>query len=252
MIYNLKKYYYGEILERSEEFYNSIKKRRSVKKFSRKKIPFQVIKNCILSANNAPFTSYEKPWHFVIIKDSVVKKKIRIKVEQEDADYYDKLATKEWLKDLELFVYGDKQKDKRNDVFCSTSLYPFLLRNEKPERKDEKRLIIYPDRSFLEEAPYLIVIFATEYFVDQQGKKIYYDSVDEGVGIATGFLITALHQSGLAMLPYILNPTHFLNKICRRTANEKPVFLIAVGSPKEGTKVPEIPPVAFEKIATVL
>ncbi len=249
MIYSLKKYYYGEILERSEEFYNSIKKRRSVKKFSRKKIPIQVIENCIRSANNAPFTSYEKPWHFVVVKDSTLKKKIRIEAEKEDAAYYDKLATKEWLKDLELFVYGDKQKNvKKIDPYIAE----VLEIKQPPERKDEKRLIIYPDRSFLEEAPYLIVIFTKEYFVNKKGEKIYYDGVDEGVGIATGFLITALHQSGLAMLPYTLNPTSFFNEIFGRPWNEKPVYLIAVGSPKERTKVSDIPPVAFEKIATVL
>jgi nitroreductase len=252
MIYSLKKYYYGEIVERSEEFYNSIKKRRSVKKFSQREVPFSAIENCILTANTAPSINYKKPWHFVVVRDPIQKKKVRIKVEKEDAAYYDKLATKEWLRDLELYLYEENEPNKKKYGHCLTMLHYFSFKGNEPSKmKDEKEIIIYPDRTFLEKAPYLIMIFAKEYFVDHHGEKKYYDNVLESVGIATGFLITALHQSGLVMLPYTINPTSYFNDIFNRPENEKPIFLIAVGSPEEGTKVSGIPECELKKMVTV-
>ena len=138
-------------------------KRRTVREFSSEEIPIEIIKNCIKAAGSAPSGANKQPWHFVIVKNTEVKKQIRIEAEKEEKEFYNGRATEEWLKDLE----------------------PFETNEQKP---------------FLEEAPYLIAIFEEKYSVDKKGEqhKNYYTK--ESVGIATGILITALHNAGLVTL----------------------------------------------------
>ena len=189
-----------DIIKKSKKFYEIISKRRSVRDFDSKKIDLKIIKNAILSAGSAPNGANLQPWHFVIIKDKKIKKKIRIAAEIEEKEFYNKKAPKEWLKALE------------------------------PLGTDE-------DKLFIENAPILIAIFEKKYSFQKQKKiKNYY--VRESVGIATGILITCLHMSGLCMLTHTPSPMNFLNKILGRPNNEKPFVLLVVGYPDKDCKIP--------------
>ena len=184
----------------SKKFYESIKKRRSIRNFKKKTFEINIIKNAILSAGTAPSGANLQPWHFVIIKDKKTKKKIRIAAEKEEKEIYNYKAPKEWLDAL------------------------------KPLGTDS-------DKIFLEDAPYLIAIFEKKYSLSNKKKvKNYY--VKESVGIATGILISCLHFSGLAMLTHTPSPMTFLNKILNRPKYEKPFVLLVVGYPEENTKIP--------------
>ncbi len=205
----------SEMIKKSKEFNNIVQKRRTVREFSTKSFSEEIIKNCILAANSAPSGANKQPWHFVIVKDQKVKRKIRIEAEKEEKEFYNNRATNEWLKDLE----------------------PFETNESKP---------------FLEEAPYLIAIFEEKYSVNEQGEKHKNYYTKESVGIATGILISALHISGLVSLTHTPSPMNFLNDILNRPKNEKPFLLVVVGYPKEGIKVPNIKRKIFEKIATIL
>ena len=184
----------------SKNFYNSIKKRRSVRDFKKEIINFELIKNAILSAGTAPNGANLQPWHFVIIKDKSIKKKIRIAAEVEEKNFYENKAPKEWLNAL------------------------------KPLGTDK-------NKAFLEEAPYLIAIFEKKYSLKNKKKiKNYY--VKESVGIATGILISCLHFSGLSMLTHTPSPMNFLGEILKRPNNEKAFVLLVVGKPKEDCLIP--------------
>ena len=189
-----------EILNNSKKFYKSIKNRRSIRDFDDKKIDIKIIENAILSAGTAPNGANLQPWHFVIIKNNQIKKKIRIAAEKEENIFYKKKATKEWLKALEPLGTNEEKK-------------------------------------FLEKAPILIAIFEKKYSINKKNKiKNYY--VRESVGIATGILITCLHLSGLCMLTHTPSPMIFLNKILKRPFNEKPFVLLVVGYPNKNCKIP--------------
>ena len=184
----------------SKNFYNLIKKRRSVRDFKSKSIDFKIIKNAILAAGTAPNGANLQPWHFVIIKKKSIKKKIRLAAEIEEKEFYKNKAPKEWLEAL------------------------------KPLGTDENKL-------FLEEAPYLIAIFEKKNSIKNKKKvKNYY--VKESVGIATGILISCLHFSGLSMLTHTPSPMNFLNSILERPVNEKPFLLLVVGKPKDDCMIP--------------
>lgn len=202
-----------EMLVKSEIFYHVLDKRRSVREFSSEEIPDEVILNCIKAAGTAPSGANKQPWHFAVVKSQKIKNKIRVAAEKEEREFYNGKATEEWLKDLE----------------------PFETNENKP---------------FLEEAPILIAIFEEKYTVDFQGvqHKNYY--VKESVGIATGILITALHNAGLATLTHTPSPMKFLNEILDRPKNEKPFLLLVIGYPKEGTKVPDIKRKKIDRITT--
>ena len=189
-----------EMQSNSKNFYNVIKKRRSVRDFKKQKIDIEIIKNAILAAGTAPNGANLQPWHFVIIKNKSIKKKIRIAAEIEEAEFYEKKAPQEWLDAL------------------------------KPLGTDKNKL-------FLEEAPYLIAIFEKKNSIKNKKKiKNYY--VKESVGIATGILISCLHFSGLSMLTHTPSPMNFLNKLLKRPNNEKPFVLLVIGKPKDNCKIP--------------
>jgi nitroreductase len=203
------------MVKKSVEFNNKMQKRRSVREFSNRLIPEGVIINCVSAANSAPSGANKQPWHFVIVKDPKLKKEIRLEAEKEEKEFYSGKAPKEWIKDLE----------------------PFETNENKP---------------FLEEAPILIAIFEEKYSLNSEGKKEKNYYTKESVGIATGFLITALHNAGLATLTHTPSPMNFLNIILNRPKNEKPFLLLVVGYPREGTKVPNIKRKSFDEIANVL
>ncbi len=182
-------------------FYEAIRTRHTVRDFSSRPVPRDIIETCIRAAGTAPNGANHQPWHFAVIGDGALKKRIREAAEIEERSFYDGRAGAEWL----------------------AALAPLGTDAEKP---------------FLEEAPWLICIFGERRSRSADGvlRKNYY--VPESVGIATGFLITALHQAGLATLTHTPNPMSFLNQICGRDPQDKAYILMVVGYPKEGATIP--------------
>ncbi|MDR9416813.1 MAG: nitroreductase family protein [Gracilimonas sp.] len=204
-----------EMRKRAEEFYELVKKRRTVRDFSNREVPREIIEKCLLAAGTAPNGANKQPWHFVVVSDPDVKKNIRIEAEKEEYEFYHRRAPENWLEDLQ----------------------PFGTDEKKP---------------FLEKAPYLIGIFAQNYSFDEDGEKEKHYYVKESVGIATGMLITALHNAGLATLTHTPSPMGFLNEIMERPSHEKPFLLLVVGYPADGVKVPDISKKPLEEIASFI
>jgi len=202
------------MVQRSKHFLEMIKSRRTVRDFSEKNIPVGVIENAVRTAASAPSGANKEPWHFVIVKDPAVKKKIREAAEKEEKEFYEHRAPDSWLEDLNQF---------KTDW-------------HKP---------------FLEVAPALIVVFRQSYRdLGSTRRKNYY--VNESVGIASGFLLAALHNAGLVTLTHTPSPMGFLEKILKRPKNEKAFLLIPVGYPAENAKVPDLIKKPYNEIATVL
>ena len=202
------------MLENSYAFYDSIIRRRTVRDFSDEEVPVEIIYNAIKSASSAPSGANKQPWHFVIIKDPITKQDIRQEAEREESEFYDHRAPDDWLEDLNQF---------------GTNW-------EKP---------------FLETAPYLNTVFKKNYDLEgEKRKKNYY--VNESVGIASGILLTALHQSGLATLTHTPSPMGFLEKILNRPKNERAVLLIPVGFPSVDAMVPKLEKKGFEQICSIV
>jgi iodotyrosine deiodinase len=189
------------ICERARAFYGNLARRRSVRDFDSAEVPREVIEQCLLAAGSAPSGANQQPWFFVVITDQDRKRHIRDAAEAEEREFYAQRAPKEWLDALA------------------------------PLGTD-------PNKPFLEEAPVLIAIFAQKFGVRADGKRFSHYYVPESVGIATGFLIAALHEAGLATLTHTPSPMGFLNKVCERPPSEKPVILLVTGYPKAGCKVP--------------
>lgn len=186
---------------RAAEFRAELRRRRTVRDFDPRPVPREVIETCLMAAGTAPSGANLQPWHFAVIEDPVAKKRIRLAAEQEERTFYAGRAPKEWLE----------------------ALAPLGTDADKP---------------FLEEAPLLIAIFAQRSGTRPDGRKVTHYYVPESVGIATGFLIAALHTAGLATLTHTPSPMGFLNEICARPSWEKPTILLVVGYPKEGCRVP--------------
>jgi len=202
-----------EMIAASNLFLEQMKKRRTVRNFSNRSVPEEVINNAILTAGTAPNGANLQPWHFVVITDPVIKKEIRRAAEKEEQEFYNNRASDEWLQTLK----------------------PFATDKNKP---------------FLEKAPCLIAVFMKNHILDEQGKKhkTYYPV--ESVGIATGMLITALHFSGLATLTHTPSPMRFLNKILLRPDFERPFLIVVTGYPDDNAEVPEISKFNLEQITT--
>jgi nitroreductase len=199
-----------EMLDRSANLLNAMKTRRSVRDFSSRPVSEEIIHNCIKTAVYAPSGANKQPWHFMIVKDPKIKKEIRIAAEAEEKEFYSHRATKEWLEDLNQF---------------GTDWH----------------------KPFLETAPYLIVIFKE--IIDKHGdesRKNYY--VNESVGIAAGFLLTAIHNAGLASLTHTPSPMKFLQEILNRPENERAFLLIPVGYPADEAEVPVINKKPFDEV----
>ena len=206
----------GEDMQsRSETFLNEMSKRRSIRTFSDRSVPIEIIYNCIQTAASAPSGANKQPWLFVVVKDPAVKAKIRQAAELEEKEFYRHRATKEWLEDLNQF---------------GTDWH----------------------KPFLDIAPYLIVVFKQAYDINDDGsqRKNYY--VNESVGIASGFLLAALHHAGLATLTHTPSPMNFLGEILNRPPNEKASLLIPVGYPAADTTVPELIKKPLEEVSTIV
>ena len=202
-----------QMLENSSEFYQQMKTRRTVRDFSDRSVDPQIVRNAIRTAGTAPSGANKQPWHFVLVSDQKVKHKRRIAAEKEEHEFYTGRAPKAWLDDLEVF--------------------------ETDEHKP-----------FLETAPHLVAVFLERNTVDADGTKHKNYYMPESVGIATGFLLAALHNAGLATLTHTPSPMKFLNQILARPTNEKPYMLIVVGYPADGATVPDISRKEYEQIAT--
>ncbi len=191
----------GEMLARAQDYVDQISRRRSVRHFSEKSVPREVIEACLQAAGSAPSGANHQPWHFACVSDPDIKRKIRIAAEEEERAFYGGRAGDQWLDDLH-GLGTDAQKP------------------------------------FIEAAPWLIAIFAERYGFDDSGEKQKNYYVPESVGIATGLLINALHHIGLATLTHTPNPMAFLSKILDRPKNERPMMLLVVGHPAADAMVP--------------
>jgi len=204
-----------EMIKRSESFYNQIKQRRTVRDFSDKPVSKEVIENCIRTAGTAPSGANLQPWHFVVVSDPKIKKRIRFAAEKEEKEFYTNRAPKEWL----------------------DALAPLGTNEQKP---------------FLEKAPHLIAIFAKSYDILPDGRKVKQYYSQESTGIACGILITAIHNAGLVSLTHTPSPMNFLIEILGRPNNERPFLLLVIGYPAKGAKVPEIKKKKLNEIANFI
>ncbi|MCH7890823.1 MAG: nitroreductase family protein [Gemmatimonadetes bacterium] len=204
-----------EMRERASAFLNEAQRRRTVRDFSDRPVPRDIIEMCILAAGTAPNGAHRQPWHFVAVSNPEVKRAIRIAAEEEERAFYGGRAPEEWLE----------------------ALAPLGTGEAKP---------------FLESAPYLIVVFGESYAVAKDGEKSKNYYVTESVGIATGMLITAIHRAGLVSLTHTPSPMAFLNEILGRPQNERPFLILVVGFPSPDATVPQLRRKSLEEIATFM
>ena len=190
-----------EMAARAEAFYAEMKRRRTVRDYDERPVPRAVLEAAIRAAGTAPSGANQQPWHFAVVTDPAIRRKIRAAAEAEEREFYSGRAPAEWLE----------------------ALAPLGTDEHKP---------------FLETAGALIAIFGEPYRFKPDGTKVKHYYVPESVGIATGFLIAALHQAGLATLTHTPSPMGFLNEYCRRPAHEKPYILLVVGYPAAQCRVP--------------
>jgi len=191
----------AEMRARALAFFEEMNRRRTVREFSPRPVPRDLIELALRAAGTAPNGANLQPWHFAVIGDPAVKRRIREAAEVEEREFYRHKAPPAWL----------------------DALAPLGTDEHKP---------------FLEAAPWLIAIFAVNSFAAPDGTRQQTYYAKESTGIACGFLITALHQAGLATLTHTPSPMNFLNEICGRPAHEKPFLLLVVGYPAEGARVP--------------
>lgn len=203
----------ADMEQKARDFYLAIRRRRTIREFSARPVERKIIEECILSASRAPSGANLQPWHFVVIADPNVKRQIRVAAEEEERTFYNERAPQEWL----------------------DALAPLGTDWRKP---------------FLETAPYLIAIFGKKHSLSLSGTRVKNYYVQESVGIATGFLIAALHFAGLASLTHTPSPMSFLNIILDRPRNERPFLLLVVGHPADDAKVPLIQKKTLEEITT--
>lgn len=192
-----------EMMGRAIDFRALMARRRTVRDFSDRAVPRELIEQCVMTAGTAPSGANQQPWTFVCISDPSTKNAVRRAAEEEERTFYSGRASPEWLEALA--VLGTDE-----------------------------------NKPFLEAAPWLIVIFAQRYGIDASGNKTKHYYVPESVGIASGLLIAALHNAGLATLTHTPSPMGFLNEICGRPEHEKAVILLVAGYPADGALVPDI------------
>lgn len=190
-----------EMARRAEDFLADVRRRHSLRDFSARPVPRALIETCLAAAGLAPSGANHQPWHFAVVGNPAMKKRIREAAEAEERAFYAGRAGAEWLAAL------------------------------KPLGTD-------PNKPFLETAPWLIAVFGARRSRSADGvlRKNYY--VPESVAIATGFLIVALHRAGLATLTHTPAPMGFLNEICGRPSEEKPYILLVTGYPAPDAQIP--------------
>jgi len=204
-----------EMRQRASAFLKDVQNRRTVRDFSEKPVPRDIIETCILAAGTAPNGAHRQPWRFVVVSAPEIKRAIRVAAEEEEKAFYGGRAPEDWLE----------------------ALAPLGTHETKP---------------FLEKAPYLIVVFGESYAVKESGEKSKNYYVTESVGIATGMLITAIHQAGLVSLTHTPSPMGFLNEILGRPKNERPFLILVVGYPAPDATVPPLTRKSLEEIATFI
>ena len=210
--YHIDTYSKEKLISKSESFYKWLDERRSVRDYSDKWVPKEVIENIINSASTAPSGAHKQPWTFCAISNPLIKSQIRKEAEIEEKESYDSRMSDRWKKDLE----------------------PLGTNINKP---------------FLETAPWLIIVFKKAYNLDENGNKQNNYYVNESVGIACGMLISAIHNAGLVTLTHTPSPMSFLSKILNRPSNERAFILLPVGYPKFPTYVPDIKRKTLNKIS---
>lgn len=204
----------AEMRQRAREFNAEIQRRRSVRAFASRPVPREVIEECLRAAGSAPSGAHMQPWHFVAVADPSIKSRIRLGAETEEREFYRRRASAEWLAALE----------------------PLGTDEHKP---------------FLELAPWLIVVFLKRFCRLPDGRKVKNYYTDESVGIATGFLLAALHHAGLASLTHTPSPMGFLNDILGRPKDtERPYMIVVAGYPQTGVLVPDLHRKRLGEIAT--
>jgi nitroreductase len=208
-----REYPADEMQRRAESYYEEMRSRRTVRDFSDRPIPEGVLEHCLRTAGTAPSGANVQPWHFVVVHDPQLKRRIREAAEVEEREFYTRRAPKSWLDDL-AHLGTDENKP------------------------------------YLERAPALVVIFAENYRLDPDGSKrpTYYAS--ESVGIATGMLISALHHAGLASLTHTPSPMRFLNQLLDRPASERAYMILVAGYPEQGARVPAITKKSLSEMST--
>jgi len=202
-----------EMRRRAREFHEHLKTRRTVREYSEREVPREIIEECLLTAGTAPSGANQQPWHFAVVTDPAIKKRIREAAEEEERAFYSGRAPDEWLEALS-HLGTDEHKP------------------------------------FLEVAPYLIVVFAQNHGVKSDGSTVKHYYVAESVGLATGMLIAAIHNAGLVSLTHTPSPMKFLNDILARPSNERPFLILVVGYPADDVKVPKITKKTLDEIAS--
>jgi len=210
--YSRDTYTVDEMTEKTVAFAEWMEKRRTCRNFSDMAIPKEIIENIIQAASTAPSGAHKQPWTFCVVSDPEIKKQIRTAAEKEEKESYDGRMPQEWLDDLA----------------------PIGTDWQKP---------------FLETAPYLIIVFKRSYEFENNGHKHQNYYVTESVGLACGFLLTAIHNAGLVALTHTPSPMNFLCKILNRPENEKPFLLIPVGYPAEECWVPDLKRKELKEVA---
>lgn len=215
LLSSYREYPAEEMKERATSFRMDMQRRRTVRDFSDRPVPQGIIEECLLAGGSAPSGANLQPWHFVVVTDPRVKKEIRVAAEQEEHEFYHRRAPREWL-DALAAIGTDEHKP------------------------------------FLETAPYLIAIFGKSHSFLPDGRRVKNYYVTESVGIATGFLITALHNAGLVSLTHTPSPMGFLNTILHMPPEAKPFLLLVVGYPAEDARVPRITKKSLAEFTTFI
>lgn len=208
-----REYPAAEMRARARDFCRELRRRRTVRDFSDRPVPREVVEWCLRAGASAPSGANRQPWHFAVVEDPGVKRRIREAAEEEERTFYEERAPDDWLEALEPLGTG-------------------------------------PEKPFLETAPYLIAVFAERYGAGPDGSRRTNYYVQESVGIATGMLITALHWAGLVTLTHTPSPMGFLNEIVDRPENEKPFLLLVTGYPASDARVPDIDRKPLDEVAT--
>ncbi len=210
-----REYPVEEMRQRLSDFYADIRRRRTVREFSDRPVPRDIIETALKVANTAPSGANLQPWHFAVVSGPQTKRKIREAAEAEEREFYTHRASEEWLAALE----------------------PLGTDEHKP---------------FLETAPYLVAVFLQKYGKLPDGRKVKHYYPTESTGLATGLLITALHIAGLATLTHTPSPMKFLNEILGRPTSERPFLLLVVGYPADDAHVPDIQRKSLEEFTSFI
>ncbi len=210
-----KEFPVDEMRTRVQDFHTDIDRRRTVREFSDRPVPRDIIETALKAGSTAPSGANLQPWHFVVVSGAKTKKRIREAAEAEEREFYEHRASQEWL----------------------DALAPLGTDSNKP---------------FLEAAPYLIAVFLQKFGTLPDGRKVKHYYPTESTGIASGMLITALHRAGLATLTHTPSPMKFLNEILGRPKSERPFLLLVAGYPADGVEVPDIKRKTLEEFASFI